>query len=223
MSSALPVCYHCRERGHIMQNCPQTSNRCSRCGSALAKALACTQCITSTNGRVNPVVLIAERNRGFKRANPVFEIYDSDDEVSPAKQPLLVVPRKLGPASKTDRAIEQLFTTTEIKKERESPSNAQPTPQGMTPEPQIVLSPEQQQVVPPEPKRVVSPQQAQSPKPGRRIHYVQLSQMDLMAIRSTILRDYAQWPANYDEYRMKIDLQCGPFCGEIRVQIIPSD
>lgn len=85
------------------------------------------------------------------------------------------------------------------------------------------MSPEHQQVVQPEPKQVFSPQQAQSPKPERRIHSVQLSQLDLMAIRSTILRDYAQWPANYDEYRMKIDLHCGPFSGEIRVQIIPSD
>lgn len=135
MSSALPVCYHCRERGHIMNDCPQTSNRCSRCGSALGKALACTQCITSTNGRVNPVVLIAERNRGFKRASPVFEIYDSDDEVSPAKQPLLAILRKLGPASKTGRPIEQLLISAEIKKERESPPNAQPTPQVVPPEP----------------------------------------------------------------------------------------
>lgn len=189
---SLPVCYSCRERGHIAKKCPQRSNRCSRCGSALGKALACKSCIDSTNGRVNPMVLVPGQKRPA-----VIEIGDSDDEgsdissdISPSKMLKIesVRQRIIGPASKTGRA-KRVLTASQIKAEPEelavkSSSTSLPSQPTALPLPTAL---------PP----ALSPSLSPMPQSSEQaIHYVQLSAMDEAAMCSVIMRDWAQWPAN---------------------------
>lgn len=56
-----------------------------------------------------------------------------------------------------------------------------------------------------------------------RYYYVPLSDMNRIAIRSVIMRNAADWPIHYQEYRFQIPLNDGPIAGKLRVIIMADE
>lgn len=212
------VCYNCGGRGHRSIECPsaQTSNRCTRCNKAVLKSLVCWDCVTKSNGAINPKIYVPAND------SSIVTIDDSDDEfIAPSK-----LPRVFGAENCHSLA---LYTTSNSARpgpaSRTGPVNLATLVERIKTEPvdrfPQVTPVEQNSGVEQNRPAVPNSEVERTPRAG--ITYISLAQMDRMAIQSVILRDAANWPGRFKEYRMKIELNDGPITGQLRVMIMAND
>lgn len=227
------ICFNCNGRGHRSIDCPSvpTSNRCSHCGRAVNKSLACFHCITSSNGKRNPEIIVAPSNRVEIDEENAIVIEDSDESSDPSPSKRL----RLSPGCRSGSHSTSSVDSGIAKNYKPGPASRKGHAQGrfgqeliktIKVEPTDETDCQAEKSLPKHsvPKPAPADDSSQPPSSDG-IYNVTLSPMDRNAIRSTILRGCESWPTGGREYRMELEFRMnnGPVHGIIRVRVYPDN